>query len=277
MPPTTTRASTPKSAQALQHSGTSSRWRAREDGEPHDVDVLVAGRRRDLLRGQPDALVDTSKPASLAATAICSAPFECPSSPGLATSRRGGVPCAPTSRGEALEDGRQLVAPPAHRPRYPGRGRGTRRTPREARWPTRPSCLRRAPGRSSACMMLSLAVVRPPGAARRGPARPAPGRGRPATGPRRRLSSASTAGSTLRTVRPKRRRRPRAARARVSVKQLTPTTVCSPGLDAPHPLGLAAHEPGLSSSIGRERTAQRQDVVQLGRRPPRPARRSWPR
>ena len=31
-------------------------------------------------------------PASRAATAICSAPFECPSRPGLATSSRGGPP-----------------------------------------------------------------------------------------------------------------------------------------------------------------------------------------
>src|ERR1700722_10487316 len=34
----------------------------------------------------------TSNPASRAATAICSAPLECPSSPGLATRRRGGPP-----------------------------------------------------------------------------------------------------------------------------------------------------------------------------------------
>src|ERR1700722_702489 len=48
----------------------------------------------------------TSKPASRAATAICSAPLEWPSRPGLATSRRGGPPVlAARGRGGAVIGG----------------------------------------------------------------------------------------------------------------------------------------------------------------------------
>ena len=48
----------PGGPQAVEHVGHQLQVGAREDGEADDVDVLVPGRRHDLRRGQPDALVD---------------------------------------------------------------------------------------------------------------------------------------------------------------------------------------------------------------------------
>ncbi len=58
MPPTTTGAVDPGGPEAVEHVGDQLEMAARQDGDAHDVDVLVAGGGRDLGRGEPDALVD---------------------------------------------------------------------------------------------------------------------------------------------------------------------------------------------------------------------------
>ena len=50
--------SAPGGPQPVEHVGHQLEVGARQDGQPHDVDVLVAGGRHDLRRGQPDPLVD---------------------------------------------------------------------------------------------------------------------------------------------------------------------------------------------------------------------------
>ena len=58
IPPTTTGASTPASRRSCEGLRHQREVGAREDREADDVDVLVAGRGRDLGRREPDALVD---------------------------------------------------------------------------------------------------------------------------------------------------------------------------------------------------------------------------
>ena len=60
----------------------------------------------------------------------------------------------------------------------------------------------------------------------------------------------------------------------VSVKRLTPTTTCSPDSMQPGPLGHRRHEPRLQRLDSVERTAHREDLVELGPAPRRRARRS---
>ena len=76
------------------------------------------------------------------------------------------------------------------------------------------------------------------------------------------MASCSTRGSTLRML--PTLPSPRRGEGAVSVKQLTPTTFCSPELDAADPLGLAADQALLELVDGGEGAALGQDVLELG-------------
>ena len=192
-------------------------------------------------------------PASRAATAICSAPLECPSRPGLATSRRGGPPGRPLTR--AATAASSSDRPPAAARRRSGPG--TRRRPRAARRPTRRSC--RRPGQRDRGRHDVVGPATPPPAARRAP--------RCTAGESRAARQALDVGDHLRLDRRidlEDRLVPAQRGRRVSVNRLTPTTTCSPGLDAPGALGHRAHQPALQLVDGLERAAQGEHVLELG-------------
>ncbi len=101
--------------------------RARQDRQPDHVDVFVAGGGRDLLRREPDALVDDLHARVAGGHGDLFGPVECPSSPGFATSSRAALPASPSCalrrRADPRSSPRDL--PQRRRPSGPG----TRRTP----------------------------------------------------------------------------------------------------------------------------------------------------
>ena len=269
IPPTTTGASTPASRSARHDVRDQLAVRAREDREADDVDALLQRRRRRSARASGGCPRRRRPcPASRARTAICSAPLECPSRPGLPTRIFGRPP-------ERLADALDLVAHGRRarrrrRPRRPRRRRsGARYSPKTSRSAPRPLAgrgaragggdrrghevlvgrPRRARSSSSAASTAALVALGAPRARRP------------------RCCSASTAGVDGRGCR---RRRPAVSGdGSVSVKRLRPTTICSPRLDAPDAArgGSRRARPSCSRPPRPRRRARRR----------RPSRRARPR
>ena len=195
-------------------------------------------------------------PASRAATAICSAPLEWPSRPGLATRNFGGPPgIALHPLGDGAEPaGRRAAAPPtpvgrpvlaehlAHHGaplagRAAGPGQGDRRRHDVLVRTRRPAAARRARRATAASSRAARQAATSA------------------------IVSASTAGSTRR-IAPS----PPSGDGSVSVNRLTPTTTCSPDSMRRVRSAIDATSRRLQRLDGVERAAHRQHVVELGLR-----------
>ena len=156
-------------------------------------------------------------PASRAATAICSAPLLWPSRPGLATRKRGGPPAIPFTNSATV------ASSPTRRPTAAFTPVGARNSPNTSRStpahsPVVPPALASAIDGSMMLPSPAAASCRAASAASTAAWSREPRQARTSA-----INSVSTAGSTVRML-------PGVSRGdgSVSVKRLTPTTVCSP-------------------------------------------------
>ncbi len=108
--------------QAVEHVGHQLHVGARQDGQPDDVDVLVAGGRHDLGRGQPDALVDHLEPGVARRHGDLLGTVGVPVEPRLGHEEARRAAGALGQRPGADPDRRQVVAPTAHPAAHAGGG-----------------------------------------------------------------------------------------------------------------------------------------------------------
>ena len=218
----------------------------------------------------------TSKPASRARTAICSAPLQCPSRPGLPTRNRSRPPSSSPVAATRVAHRRELRAASGDPDRAGHPGRSAVLAEHLAQ---RSGPLPRGHAGAGAARVAGIrlaSVLAAVAQRRRAPPRRRPRRARPA---RPRAADARRLGLRVdgldRRVEVGGQRR--AARSRSN--SLTPTTTCSPGLDPRPARGMRGdqrllHVAGLDR---RDRAAHRLDPVDLGCARPRPARRPSPR
>ena len=112
----------PGGTQAVQDVGHQLHMGAREDGEPDDVDVLVAGRRHDLCRRQPDALVDHLEAGVAGRHGDLLGPVGVAVQPGLGHQQARRPPGRRRQGTGPGDQGRQVLAPATDPTAHPGRG-----------------------------------------------------------------------------------------------------------------------------------------------------------
>ena len=196
-------------------------------------------------------------PASRAATAICSAPLRVAVEAGLGDEELRG-----TALDRLHERRPRRPARPSRRPTAAddaGRGAELAELARAAPPTTRPSC---PPAFASAIdgpmMFVPSAAA---GGGRRARPRPRRRRGCAATRSTSAIISASTAGSTVRMF-----SLPPSGESVALGEAVHADDGQVARLDPPRPLGHRAHEPALQLVDGRERAAEREHLVELGRR-----------
>ena len=176
-------------AHPVEHGRDQLHVRAGQDREPDAVHVLGDRGRDDLLRRQPDALVDDLEAGVAGPHRDLLGAVGVAVEPGLADQQ-------PQPAAELLAGPLDVARGPGRAPRRPRRPRprrtprsapGTRRTPRAGRRPTPPSSPRRGP-RPASPPSGSSPDLRRLGELRRAPARP-----RRRRAPSRHAASASTA------------------------------------------------------------------------------------
>ena len=258
MPPTTTGASTPSLAQQPHDLGHQLEVAAREDRQADHVDVLVAGDGRDLLGRQADALVDDLHAGVagghgdlLGAVGVAVEAGLGHQEPGR-PARHAPAPARPRRR--------RPSAPPAA-PAAAATPVGARYSPNTSRsTPAHSPVVPPAWARSMVAGMTFSPVV-----------------GHPAQLVERALHrvvvAAATATSATSAIICVLHARGRPCRMLSSPPSgdggglgegVDADDLQVAGLDAPHPLGVAAHQPALQLVDGLEGAAQREHVVELG-------------